>query len=78
MKIEGVLSEIKLIECGVPQGGVLSPTLFSCFIKLSLLIFLRRDPEKSPLKPRQSPFHDLINKSSKLRYPKFQREYLHQ
>ena len=30
--VEGVYSVIKVIEWGVPQGGVLSPTLFSCFI----------------------------------------------
>ena len=32
VKIEDSFSLIKKIECGVPQGGVLSPTLFSLYI----------------------------------------------
>ena len=32
VKVEGNLSSIKIICCGVPQGGVLSPTLFSIYI----------------------------------------------
>ena len=32
VKIEGKESGIFFIFCGVPQGGVLSPTLFSIFI----------------------------------------------
>lgn len=32
VKIEGVYSEVKIIVCGVPQGGVLSPTMFSIYI----------------------------------------------
>jgi hypothetical protein len=30
--VDGDLSEIKFIVCGVPQGGVLSPTLFSMYV----------------------------------------------
>ena len=32
VKIDGVHSRVCKIECGVPQGGVLSPTLFSIYI----------------------------------------------
>ena len=32
VKINGEKSSIKIIECGVPQGGVLSPTLFSIYV----------------------------------------------
>jgi hypothetical protein len=32
VKVEGVMSGIKIIICGVPQGGVLSPTLFSIYV----------------------------------------------
>ena len=32
VKIEGVKSSIRIIQCGVPQDGVLSPTLFSIFV----------------------------------------------
>ena len=32
VKIEGKYSSNRLIECGVPQGGVLSPTMFSSYI----------------------------------------------
>ena len=32
VKLEGTLSSRRLIKCGVPHGGVFSPTLFSCYI----------------------------------------------
>jgi exonuclease III len=32
VKCGGAISSIKIIMCGVPQGGVLSPTLFSVYI----------------------------------------------
>ena len=32
VKVDGEKSSIRKISCGVPQGGVLSPTLFSLFI----------------------------------------------
>ena len=32
VKVDGEMSIIHVIECGVPQGGVLSPTLFQIFI----------------------------------------------
>jgi hypothetical protein len=32
VKIDGTESGIYFIFCGIPQGGVLSPTLFSIFI----------------------------------------------
>ena len=32
VKIEGKVSSVRSIICGVPQGGVLSPTLFSVYI----------------------------------------------
>ena len=32
IKVDGVFSRVYNIECGVPQGGVLSPTLFQIYI----------------------------------------------
>ena len=32
VKLEGTLSSQRSIKCGVPKGGVLSPTIFSCYI----------------------------------------------
>jgi hypothetical protein len=32
VKIEGKVSSVRVVMCGVPQGGVLSPTMFSLYI----------------------------------------------
>jgi len=41
VKVEGELSDVRVIICGVPQGGVLSPTLFSVYVNdvpLSMIV----------------------------------------
>jgi hypothetical protein len=32
VKVDGEFPDVRVIICGVPQGGVLSPTLFSVYV----------------------------------------------